>query len=177
MPVPEPVSATASESVANTTPWPERLATARHEREGAQRWRRRRVNHGAALDFAGNDYLGLALDPRVAEAAAVGARRFGAGAGASHLVSGHLAVHEALENALAEWLGRERVLLFSTGYMTNLGVLQALADGETAVFQDRLNHASLIDGATLAGARSRRFHHRDSSDLERLLARSRARTG
>lgn len=174
MPVPEPVSATASESVANTTPWPERLATARHEREGAQRWRRRRVNHGAALDFAGNDYLGLALDPRVAEAAAVGARRFGAGAGASHLVSGHLAVHEALENALAEWLGRERVLLFSTGYMANLGVLQALADGETAVFQDRLNHASLIDGATLSGARSRRFHHRDSSDLERLLARSRA---
>jgi 8-amino-7-oxononanoate synthase len=132
------------------------------------------VNDGAALDFAGNDYLGLALDPRVSEAAAVGARRFGAGAGASHLVSGHLAVHEALENALAEWLGRERALLFSTGYMANLGVLQALADGETAVFQDRLNHASLIDGAALSGARSRRFHHRDRDDLERLLARSRA---
>ncbi|MDN6179432.1 MAG: 8-amino-7-oxononanoate synthase [Halomonas subglaciescola] len=156
------------------TPWPARLAGARREREAAHRWRRRRVNHGAALDCSGNDYLGLALDSRVREAAADGARRFGAGAGASHLVSGHLAVHETLENALAEWLGRERALLFSTGYMANLGVLQALTDGETAVFQDRLNHASLIDGATLSGARSRRFHHRDSDDLERLLTRSRA---
>jgi len=172
MSVPEPAFNKAH--APSTTPWPERLATARREREGAHRWRRRRVNDGAALDFAGNDYLGLALDPRVSEAAAVGARRFGAGAGASHLVSGHLAVHEALENALAEWLGRERALLFSTGYMANLGVLQALADGETAVFQDRLNHASLIDGAALSGARSRRFHHRDRDDLERLLARSRA---
>ncbi|GAB2729857.1 8-amino-7-oxononanoate synthase [Halomonas garicola] len=126
----------------------------------------------AALDFAGNDYLGLALEPRVREATAEGARRFGAGAGASHLVSGHLAVHETLERKLAEWLGRERALLFSTGYMANLGVIQALADRDTAIFQDRLNHASLIDGAALAGARSRRFHHRDGKDLERLLSRS-----
>lgn len=126
------------------------------------------------LDFAGNDYLGLARDPRVQTAQAEGARRFGAGAGASHLVSGHLAVHDALEDALAQWTGRQRALLFSTGYMANLGVLQALADSNTAVFQDRLNHASLLDGATLSGARSRRFHHRDSADLERLLARSSA---
>lgn len=174
MPVPESIPASVREPAPAATPWPERLATARREREGAQRWRQRWVNHGAALDFAGNDYLGLALDPRVSEASAIGARRFGAGAGASHLVSGHLAIHEALENALAEWLGRERALLFSTGYMANLGVLQALADGSTAVFQDRLNHASLIDGAALSGARSRRFHHRDNDDLERLLARSRA---
>lgn len=174
MPVPESQPDPVREPALPATPWPARLAGARREREAAQRWRRRRVNHGAALDFSGNDYLGLALEPRVREAAADGARRFGAGAGASHLVSGHLAVHEALENALAEWLGRERALLFSTGYMANLGVLQALTDGETAVFQDRLNHASLIDGATLSGARSRRFHHRDSDDLERLLTRSRA---
>ncbi|WP_344705159.1 8-amino-7-oxononanoate synthase [Halomonas cibimaris] len=128
----------------------------------------------AALDFAGNDYLGLAREPKVREAAAEGARRFGAGAAASHLVSGHLAVHEVLEQELAEWLGRERALVFSTGYMANLGVIQALAGRDTAVFQDRLNHASLIDGAALAGARSRRFHHRDGEDLERLLSRSEA---
>ncbi|MGO2009651.1 8-amino-7-oxononanoate synthase [Vreelandella alkaliphila] len=152
--------------------WQQRLASARQQRVDQQRWRHRRVNTLGTLDFAGNDYLGLASDPRVQTAQAEGARRFGAGAGASHLVSGHLEVHDALEDALAEWTGRQRALLFSTGYMANLGVLQALADSNTAVFQDRLNHASLLDGATLSGARSRRFHHRNSADLERLLARS-----
>jgi 8-amino-7-oxononanoate synthase len=90
------------------------------------------------------------------------------------LVSGHLGIHDALEEALAEWTGRERALLFSTGYMANLGVLQALADSNTAIFQDRLNHASLLDGAALSGARSRRYHHRDGHDLQRLLALSTA---
>ncbi|HBP40323.1 MAG: 8-amino-7-oxononanoate synthase [Vreelandella alkaliphila] len=154
--------------------WQQRLASARQQRVDEQRWRHRRVNTLGTLDFAGNDYLGLAHDPRVQAAQAEGARRFGAGAGASHLVSGHLEVHDALEDALAEWTGRQRALLFSTGYMANLGVLQALADPHTALFQDRLNHASLLDGATLSGARSRRFHHRNSTDLERLLARSSA---
>lgn len=154
--------------------WQQRLASARQQRVDQQRWRHRRVNTLGTLDFAGNDYLGLAHDPRVQAAQAEGARRFGAGAGASHLVSGHLEVHDALEDALAEWTGRQRALLFSTGYMANLGVLQALADSNTAIFQDRLNHASLLDGATLSGARSRRFHHRNSADLERLLARSSA---
>ncbi|WP_083001174.1 8-amino-7-oxononanoate synthase [Halomonas sp. GT] len=154
--------------------WLQRLASARQQRVDEQRWRHRRVNTHSTLDFAGNDYLGLAHDPRVQAAQAEGARRFGAGAGASHLVSGHLEVHDALEDALAEWTGRQRVLLFSTGYMANLGVLQALADSNTATFQDRLNHASLLDGAVLSGARSRRFHHRNSADLEHLLARSSA---
>ena len=156
--------------------WQQRLAAARANRQQAQRWRTRQVvasdASGAAVDFAGNDYLGLAQDPRVSEAQAQGARLYGAGAGASHLVSGHLDVHDALEEALAHWTGRQRALLFSTGYMANLGVLQALADRHTAIFQDRLNHASLIDGATLSGARSRRFHHRDTNDLENLLGRS-----
>lgn len=152
--------------------WRERLADARAHRLQAERWRTRQVAKSNTLDFAGNDYLGLAQDLRVSEAQAAGARRYGAGAGASHLVSGHLEVHDALEEALARWTGRERALLFSTGYMANLGVLQALADRHTALFQDRLNHASLIDGAALSGARSRRFHHRDGSDLENLLARS-----
>ncbi|WP_433924627.1 8-amino-7-oxononanoate synthase [Vreelandella sp. 21] len=154
--------------------WLQRLASARQQRVDHQRWRHRQVNTLGTLDFAGNDYLGLAHNPRVQAAQAEGARRFGAGSGAPHLVSGHLEVHDALEDALAEWTGRQRALLFSTGYMANLGVLQALADSNTAIFQDRLNHASLLDGAVLSGARSRRFHHRDSADLERLLARSSA---
>ena len=152
--------------------WQQRLADARAHRQQTERWRTRQVAKSNTLDFAGNDYLGLAQDPRVSEAQAAGAHRYGAGAGASHLVSGHLEVHDALEEALAHWTGRERALLFSTGYMANLGVLQALADRHTALFQDRLNHASLIDGAALSGARSRRFHHRDAIDLESLLARS-----
>nr|WP_298057748.1 8-amino-7-oxononanoate synthase [uncultured Halomonas sp.] len=152
--------------------WQQRLAAARADRQQAQRWRTRQLVAHSTLDFAGNNYLGLAQDPRVCEAQAEGARRFGAGAGASHLVSGHLEVHDALEDALARWTGRERALLFSTGYMANLGVLQALADRHTALFQDRFNHASLLDGAALSGARSRRFHHRDAIDLENLLARS-----
>lgn len=153
-------------------PWQQRFAAARADRQLAQRWRTRQAVANSTLDFAGNDYLGLAQDPRVSEAQAAGARLYGAGAGASHLVSGHMEVHDALEEALARWTGRERALLFSTGYMANLGVLQALADRHTAIFQDRLNHASLIDGAALSGARSRRYHHRDTSDLENLLARS-----
>lgn len=126
-------------------------------------------------DFAGNDYLGLARDPRLAEAQAEGARRYGAGGRASHLVSGHLAPHHALEERLAALTGRPRALLFSTGYMANLAILQVLGEGAT-LLQDRLNHASLLDGARLAGARSRRFHHGDLADLERLLQRGNAET-
>ncbi|SDJ40877.1 8-amino-7-oxononanoate synthase [Billgrantia gudaonensis] len=153
--------------------WHARLAERAAERRTARLWRQRHCHAPeAALDFAGNDYLGLARDPRLAEAMAVGARRYGAGARASHLVSGHLAVHETLEARLAELVDRPRALLFSTGYMANLGTLQALCDRHTLLYQDRLNHASLLDGAALAGARSRRFHHRDRADLERLLARA-----
>ncbi|MCK0714000.1 8-amino-7-oxononanoate synthase [Chromohalobacter sarecensis] len=154
--------------------WTRRL----NERAAARRaeglWRRRTTlaPGDTRRDFAGNDYLGLAGDPRLAEAQAEGARRFGAGARASHLVAGHLDVHERLEQRLATLTGRPRALLFSTGYIANLGTLQALCDRHTPVFQDRLNHASLIDGARLAGAPSRRFHHRDLADLERLLVRA-----
>ncbi|WP_416137284.1 8-amino-7-oxononanoate synthase [Halomonas sp. HK25] len=164
--------------------WSSRLATQAQARRADGLWRQRRTwrpagevcgsarRGDARHDFAGNDYLGLAGDPRLAEAMAAGARRYGAGARASHLVSGHLEVHEALERRLAALTGRPRALLFSTGYMANLGTLQALCDADTRVFQDRLNHASLLDGAALAGSASRRFHHRDLADLERLLARA-----
>ncbi|MDR5867104.1 8-amino-7-oxononanoate synthase [Halomonas koreensis] len=157
-----------------TAPWSQRLAerAASHRARGLWRTRPTLSPAEALRDFAGNDYLGLAADPRLAEAQAEAARRCGAGARASHLVCGHLEVHEALERRLAALTGRPRALLFSTGYMANLGTLQALCDRYTPVFQDRLNHASLLDGARLAGAPSRRFHHRDLADLERLLARA-----
>lgn len=158
----------------DNTPWVQRLTQATQAQQEAGLWRRRRTHgsQGPLCDFAGNDYLGLAHDPRLIEAQAQGARRFGAGARASHLVSGHLEVHQRLEQRLARLTCRPRALLFSTGYMANLGVLQALCDGDVHVFQDRLNHASLLDGARLAQARSRRFHHRNHDDLERLLARA-----
>lgn len=150
--------------------WRERLVSRLEERRASELWRHRICRDDTLIDFAGNDYLGLAGHPRLAEAQADAARRYGAGSGASHLVSGHLALHDDLESRLAALTGRPRALLFSTGYMANLGVLQALGDRYTLIFQDRLNHASLLDGAILCGARSRRFHHRDLTDLERLLA-------
>lgn len=163
--------------------WQETLSARLDDRRRRGLWRHRtthsplpghRVDDGRRRlhDFAGNDYLGLACDPRLAEAQAEGARKYGAGAGASHLVSGHGEPHHALEERLAALTGRPRALLFSTGYMANLGALTALCEDGTLIYQDRLNHASLLDGAKLAGARSRRFHHRDLADLERLLARA-----
>ncbi|MGC3874500.1 8-amino-7-oxononanoate synthase [Halomonas sp. GXIMD04776] len=153
--------------------WPRRLAMRQRAQDEAGLWRRRRVHcREATVDFAGNDYLGLAGDPRLAEAAASATRRYGAGARASQLVSGHLDIHRRLEERLAALVGRPRALLFSSGYLANLGVLQALCDAATPVFQDRLNHASLLDGTRLAGAPSRRFHHRDLDDLTRLLGRA-----
>ena len=118
------------------------------------------------LNFSSNDYLGLSGHPRVVEACIAVARSHGVGAGAAHLLSGHSTIHRALEEDLAVFLGRSRVLLFSSGYMANLGVLSALADRRTVIYQDRLNHASLIDGARLAGATLRRFAHGSFPDLE-----------
>ena len=122
------------------------------------------------VDFSSNDYLGLAGHPGPAAAMAECAARTGAGSGASHLISGHGAEHDALEEALAAYTGRERALLFSTGYMANLGVMSALGGPGETVLLDRLNHASLIDGALLCGARVRRFAHADAAAAERLLA-------
>ncbi|MBS1200125.1 MAG: bioF [Proteobacteria bacterium] len=121
------------------------------------------------LNFCSNDYLGLAQDPRVAEAMAAAARSLGAGSGASHLVTGHQRAHHALEEELAAFTGRERALLFSTGYMANLGVAAALAGRGDTVLEDRLNHASLLDAGLLCGARFSRFNHGDSDALERRL--------
>ena len=127
------------------------------------------------LSFCSNDYLGLAAHPALSAAIAEGAARWGAGAGASHLVSGHYAVHERLEARLAEFTGCERALVFSTGYMVNMGIAAALLGRGDAIFADRLNHASLVDGALLSRAEHHRYVHGDTAALSRLLAGSTAR--
>jgi len=124
------------------------------------------------LNFCSNDYLGLANHPRVVAAFTKAARDYGVGSGASQLVCGHLAPHRALEEALADFLGRQKALLFSTGYMANLGVVTALAGRHDAIFEDRLNHASLIDAARLADANLKRYPHADVEALQAQLAAS-----
>jgi 8-amino-7-oxononanoate synthase len=121
------------------------------------------------LSFCSNDYLGLAAHPALVGALCEGAERYGVGSGAAHLITGHSEAHAHLERRLAELTGRPRALLFSTGYMANLGVIQALSGRGSTVFADRLNHASLTDGARLSGARLRRWPHRDTSRLAQLL--------
>ena len=127
------------------------------------------------LAFCSNDYLGLAAHPELIEAAREGAARHGVGAGASHLLLGHSAVHHELETRVAAFVEQPRALLFSTGYMANLAAVTALVGREDAVFADRLNHASLNDAALLSRADFKRYPHLDLSALERLLRASRAR--
>jgi 8-amino-7-oxononanoate synthase len=155
----------------------ERLARQREQ----DRYRRRRVVDGPQrpelvvdgrrmLAFCSNDYLGLAADPRLAEAARRGLARYGVGSGAAHLVSGHSTAHHALEEELADFTGRERALLFSTGYMANLGIIAALVGRGDLVVEDRLNHASLIDGGLASRARFRRYAHADAAAAAGCLA-------
>ncbi|NHZ69835.1 MAG: 8-amino-7-oxononanoate synthase [Thermotogales bacterium] len=122
------------------------------------------------LSFCSNDYLGLASHPQVIAAMQEGAERFGVGSGAAHLVTGHSYAHQALEEDLAAFTGRPRVLLFSTGYMANLGVVSALVGRGDCVFEDRLNHASLIDAAALSQARLIRYPHNDTAKLQEKMA-------
>ena len=126
-------------------------------------------------DLASNDYLGLASHPALQQAAATAMAQEGVGAGASRLVSGSRPVHGALETALATWIGRERVLLFPSGFQANLAAVQALADRHSLVMADRLIHHSLLVGVQVSGAQLQRFRHNDLADLERrLLAARRA---
>lgn len=122
------------------------------------------------VNFSSNDYLGLAGHPKLVEAMQAAAARWGAGAGAAHLVSGHTAEHHALEEELAAFTGREAALLFSTGYMANVGVVTALAARGEVVLQDKLNHASLLDGARQSDARLVRYAHADAGEAGRLAA-------
>jgi 8-amino-7-oxononanoate synthase len=129
-----------------------------------------RVEGRSYLSFCSNDYLGLANHPEVVAAFHRGLDEYGAGSGAAHLISGHSRAHHALEEELADYVGRPRALLFSTGYMANLGVVSALAGHGDRVFEDQANHASLLDGARLSGARLIRYRHGDCAALEQRLA-------
>ncbi|HET8817943.1 MAG TPA: 8-amino-7-oxononanoate synthase [Xanthomonadaceae bacterium] len=158
----------------------ERIATLRAERDLASRRRERRVvtrRDGFRLEvdgrwlvgFCGNDYLGLSQHFSVVGALQDAAAHHGAGGVASHLVCGHHAAHEALEREIADWLQWPRALLFGSGFLANLAVLQSLLGEDDACVQDRLNHASLIDAARLAGCRLRRYPHADPEGAVRQL--------
>ncbi|MCE3254237.1 MAG: bioF, partial [Cellvibrio sp.] len=156
------------------------LASALVERRAAHLYRSRKllqspqapqiiVDGKNYLAFCSNDYLGLANHPDVIAALKKSAEKFGVGSGASHLVAGHSSEHHALEEELAAFTGRERALLFSTGYMANMGAITALVGQGDAVFEDRLNHASLLDAGLLSGARFQRFLHNDLDNLQNRL--------
>ncbi len=130
-----------------------------------------RVDGRDCISFCSNDYLGLAGDREVIEACTVAASRYGVGSGASHLISGHGPEHEALEAELAAFTGRARALVFSTGYMANLGLASALFRKGDHVFEDRLNHASLLDAGLGSGARFSRYPHANVAALEDRLSR------
>ena len=161
------------------------LAPALSERRATHRYRHRRVletpqlpelvvDGKSYLAFCSNDYLGLANHPAVIKSLQSVAERFGVGSGASHLVNGHSSEHHALEEELAAFCGRERALLFSTGYMANLGAITALVGQGDAVFEDRLNHASLLDAGLLSSARFQRFLHNDLDNLQTRLEKTEA---
>ena len=124
------------------------------------------------LTFCSNDYLGLANHSAIKQTFQNAANEFGVGSGAAHLVNGHSYHHQKLEEDIAHWTGREAALLFSTGYMANLGAINALLNKEDAIFQDKWNHASLLDGGLLCGARFQRYLHSDMDNLETRLKKS-----
>jgi 8-amino-7-oxononanoate synthase len=132
--------------------------------------RSRRVPPREAVNFCSNDYLGLSGHPEVVRAFADAVMKYGVGSGASHLVTGHGREHAALEEELAAFTGRERALVFSTGYMANLGVIGALADQKASIVSDKLNHASLIDGCRLSGAKVFRYRHANADHATEQLA-------
>jgi 8-amino-7-oxononanoate synthase len=132
------------------------------------------INGQRVISFCSNDYLGLAADPALVAAAHAALDACGVGAGAAHLITGHHRLHHEFEAAFARFIGKPAALLFSTGYMANLGVLAALAGRRGEVFADKLNHASLVDAAQLSDATFTRYRHTDLSQLEGQLAASRA---
>ncbi|VAX12325.1 8-amino-7-oxononanoate synthase [hydrothermal vent metagenome] len=159
----------------------ERLQQQLHEREQAHQYRRRRImgspqgikvriDDREYLNFCSNDYLGLANHPELKKSFRQAADRYGVGSGSAHLINGHSHEHHALEEELAAFTGRQRALLFSTGYMANLGVVASLLGRNDMLFEDRLNHASLIDAGILSRARMQRYAHNDMAVLDEKLA-------
>jgi 8-amino-7-oxononanoate synthase len=133
------------------------------------------LNGQPIINFCSNDYLGLANHPEVIQAFKDAADRYGVGSGSAHLICGHSSAHHALEEEMAAFTGRDKALLFSTGYMANMGVIAALVGRLDTVFQDRLNHASLVDGALLSGARLKRYAHADVEHLDSLMDKNSAK--
>jgi 8-amino-7-oxononanoate synthase len=163
-----------------TDPLSRQLSQALDRRREAALYRSRRISEGPQqpemridgqrlLAFCSNDYLGLSNHPEVIRALQQGASAYGAGSGAAHLINGHTTAHHALEAELAEFTGRPRALLFSTGYMANLGVVSALLGRGDRIYEDRLNHASLLDAGLLSRAKMLRYPHADMGGLERQL--------
>lgn len=161
-------------------PWHDELTAALADRKAAGRYRQPRLRLGdqgvtitvdgkAMLSFCSNDYLGLAAHPDIKQAFKQAIDREGVGSGAAHLLTGHSYYHQALEEALAEFTGQPRVLLFSTGYMANLGAIDGLLKRGDAVIQDKLNHASLLDGGRLTEADQLRYPHADMALLHKRL--------
>lgn len=149
----------------------QRLRQRLEQQQVQGRWRERTINTGQLLNFASNDYLGLAQSPSL-QAALQKASHLPVGSGAAHLISGHYDSHHQLENELAQWLGVDRCLLFANGYMANLAVLQTLVEKNDVVISDKRNHASLIDGVRLSSATSKRYPHNDIEALSRRLAQA-----
>ena len=159
---------------------PKRLAAFVQQRKQQMLYRSRRmletpqgaeviVDGRPLINFSSNDYLGLANHPKVVAAFKKGVDDFGVGSGASHLVVGHSRAHHALEEQLADFVGCERALLYSSGYMANVGAINALTERGDVILQDKLNHASLLDGGLLSGADMKRYSHCDMAALERRL--------
>ncbi len=152
------------------------LAAALDDRRHQALYRQRKISDSASspemiisgqpcLCFCSNDYLGLANHPAIIKAFKKASDHYGVGSGAAHLINGHSRAHHALEEELADFTGRERALLFSTGYMANLGVINTLCGSGDYLYQDRLNHASLLDAGQLSGARQQRYAHLNDENL------------
>jgi len=136
------------------------------------RYRQPRSNHSELINFSCNDYLGLSQHPDVIKAFQQSAEQYGVGSGASQLVTGHTKLHQECEVAFADFLQRDRALLFGNGYMANLGVIDALTDIGDYIYQDRHNHASLLDAGRLSKAKSQRYAHKNMNDLTQRLSKS-----
>jgi 8-amino-7-oxononanoate synthase len=145
------------------------------QHQEADLYRSRKIHDKTFLNFCSNDYLGLANHPSLKATWQQTADKYGIGSGGSHLITGHTQAHHELETTLATYTQRERALLFSTGYMANLGVITSLVGRHDAIFLDKLNHASLIDAALLSRAKIHRYAHNDISNLAHLLAKSSAK--
>jgi len=163
--------------------WQKHLRSQHADRVDANRWRERltlETPQAAAVtidgrsydNFCSNDYLGLANDPRLIDAARASAAKFGVGSGASHLICGHQAPHHQLELELASFVGAEQALIFSCGYMANLSIAQAFLGRDDFVYQDKLNHASLIDAGLACDAKLKRYAHNDTAALSELLKKN-----